>query len=200
MVERDVLTLEPGRVTGLIGHPGFGLTRIGLTMLARRSAPGPVVYLDARGWLCPPAAWEVGIAPERLVVVRCSDPVRWARVAATLLEGIPGLYAEVPRGVKDAQLRKLAALARTRQVPVVLRPVRGELPPGIAHLRLEAREVQWGGPDGGHGRLQRRRLVFEASGKAMRGRSETIEVEDHGADAVRLVPRLAVAPAGRAAG
>jgi hypothetical protein len=169
-------------------------------MLASRAVAGPVVYLDARGWLCPPAAWEAGIAPDRLVVVRCSDPVRWARVAATLLEGIPGLYAEVPRGVKDSQLRKLAALARRRRVPVVLRPVRGGLPSGIAHLRLEAREVRWDGPDAGHGRLRQRRLVFEASGKAVRGMVQTIEVEDHGEDAVRLVPRLAVASAGRAAG
>ena len=176
---RNLLTPEPGRVTGLIGHPGFGMTRIGLTMLARRAVAGPVVYLDARGWLCPPAAWEAGIAPERLIVVRCSDPVHWARVAATLIEGIPGLYAEVPRGVKDAQLRKLAAMARSRRVPVVLRPVRGELPSGIAHLRLEAREVRWDGPDAGHGRLRQRRIIFEASGKAMRGMARTIELEDH---------------------
>ena len=169
-------------------------------MLARRAVAGPVVYLDARGWLCPPAAWEAGIAPERLIVVRCSDPVHWPRVAATLLEGIPGLYAEVPRGVKDAQLRKLAALARRRRVPVVLRPVRGELPSGITHLRLEAREVRWDGPDAGHGRLRQRRLIFEASGKAMRGMTQTIEVEDHGADAVRLVSRLAATTARRAAG
>ncbi len=36
----DLLALQPGRVTGLIGHPGFGLTRLGLTMLASPGATG----------------------------------------------------------------------------------------------------------------------------------------------------------------
>ncbi len=72
----SLLSLQPGRVTGLIGHPGFGLTRLGLVMLASREQLGPVAYLDVRGWLSPPAAWESGISPERLVVVRCDDPVR----------------------------------------------------------------------------------------------------------------------------
>jgi hypothetical protein len=42
--------------------------------------------------------------------------------------------------------------------------------------------------------------VVEASGKAVQGRTLLVELEDHGTDAVHLVPRLAAAPAGRAAG
>ncbi len=196
----DVLSLQPGRVTGLIGHPGFGLTRMGLTMLASREQLGLVAYLDARGWLSPPAAWESGISPERLVVVRCNDPVRWGRVAAHLLEGVGAVYAEVPARTKPAQLHKLVALARNRKTPLVLRPVQGDLPNGLAHLRLEARQVLWEGTDRGHGRLTSRKLVFEASGKAMRGMTRLIEVEDDGANALRLVSGLAVTPAGRATG
>ena len=196
----DVLSLPPGRVTGLIGHPGFGLTRIGLTMLASREQLGPVAYLDVRGWLSPPAAWESGISPERLVVVRCDDPVRWGRVAAHLLEGVGAVYAEVPVRAKPAQLHKLVALARNRKTPLVLRPVQGDLPSGLAHLRLEARQVLWEGTEQGHGRLTNRKLVFEASGKAMRGMARLIEVEDDGANALRLVSGLALAPAGRATG
>jgi hypothetical protein len=196
----DLLHLQPGRVTGLIGHPGFGLTRVGLVMLASRETLGPVAYLDVRGWLSPPAAWESGITPERLVVVRCNDPVRWGRVAAHLLEGVGAVYAEVPIRTKPAQLQKLAALARNRRTPLVLRPVRGDLPTGLAHLRLEARRVIWEGTERGHGRLTNRKLVFEASGKAMRGMTRLIEVEDDGTNALRLVSGLAVAPARRAIG
>ena len=196
----DVLSLQPGRVTGLIGHPGFGLTRLGLVMLASREQLGPVAYLDVRGWLSPPAAWESGISPERLVVVRCNDPVRWARVASHLLEGVGAVYAEVPARAKSAQLHKLVALARTRKTPLVLRPVQGDLPSGLAHLRLEARQVHWEGTDQGHGRLGNRRLIFEASGKAMRGMTRLIEVKDDGTNALRLVSGLAAAPAGRATG
>jgi hypothetical protein len=196
----DVLSLQPGRVTGLIGHPGFGLTRLGLVMLASREQLGPVAYLDVRGWLSPPAAWESGISPERLVVVRCNDPVRWARVASHLLEGVGAVYAEVPARAKPTQLHKLVALARNRKTPLILRPVQGDLPSGLAHLRLEARRVLWEGTDQGHGRLTNRKMIFEASGKAMRGMTRLIEVEDDGTNALRLVSGLAVAPAGRATG
>jgi hypothetical protein len=196
----DLLSLQPGRVTGLIGHPGFGLTRLGLVMLASREKLGPVAYLDVRGWLSPLAAWESGISPERLVVVRCSDPVRWGRVAAHLLEGVGAVYAEVPAHAKPAQLHKLVALARNRKTPLVLRPVQGDLPAGLAHLRLEARQVTWEGTEQGHGRLTSRKLIFEASGKAMRGMTRLIEVEDDGTNALRLVSGLAVTPAGRATG
>jgi hypothetical protein len=196
----DLLTLQPGRVTGLIGHPGFGLTRLGLTMLASREKLGIVAYLDVRGWLSPPAVWEAGVSPEQLVVVRCDDPVRWARVASHLLEGVGAVYAEVPVRAKPAQLHKLVALARSRKTPLVLRPLQGDLPSGMTHLRLEARQVIWEGADHGHGRLTRRRLIFEASGKAMRGMTRLIEVEDNGTNAMRLVSGLAVAPSGRATG
>lgn len=199
-VAPDLLTLQPGRVTGLIGHPGFGLTRLGLVMLASRESLGPVAYIDVRGWLSPPAAWESGITPERLVVVRCSDPVRWGRVTAHLLEGVGAVYAEVPLRVKPAQLHKLVALARNRRTPLVLRPVQGDLPSGLAHLRLEARTVRWEGTAAGHGRLTGRKLVLAASGKAMRGMTQLIEVEDDGTNAVRLVSGLAAAPTGRATG
>lgn len=196
----DLLTLQPGRVTGLVGHPGFGLTRLGLTMLASREQLGTVAYLDVRGWLSPPAAWEAGVSPERLVVVRCDDPVRWALVASHLLEGVSAVYAEVPTRVKHAQLHKLTALARSRKTPLVLRPLQGDLPNGMAYLRLEARRVIWDGAGHGHGRLTHRKLIFEASGKAMRGMSRIIEVEDDGTNAMRLVSGLAAAPSGRATG
>jgi hypothetical protein len=196
----DLLVLQPGKVTGLIGHPGFGLTRLGLTMLASREHLGAVAYLDVRGWLSPPAAWEAGVSPERLVVVRCDDPVRWARVASHLLEGVGAVYAEVPTRTKPAHLYKLVGLARNRRTPLVLRPLQGDLPDGMAHLRLEARRIIWEGTERGHGRLTHRRLVFAASGKAMKGMTRLIEVEDDGTNAMRLVSGLAVAPSGRATG
>jgi hypothetical protein len=159
-----------------------------------------VACLDVRGWLSPPAAWESGIDPDRLVFVRCRDPVQWGRVAATLLDGVRGLYAEVPRGVEDARLRTLRARARSRRTPLLLRPVRRDLPGGVTHLRIDAEEVVWEGADAGHGRLGVRRISVTASGKAMRGMPSRIVVEDDGTDAVHLVSRLAAAPGGRAVG
>jgi len=199
-LESDLLQLEPGRIVGLVGHPGFGLTRVGLSMLAAKAGKSPVAYLDVRGWLCPVAAWESGVDPEQLVVVRCADPVRWARALTALLEGVGWIYAEVPRGVKEPQLRRVASLVRARRAALILRPVQGDLPSGVAFLRLEAAGVNWEGTDAGHGKLASRVLSFSASGKATRGMTRQIELEDNGTDALHLVSGLAITPSGRATG
>jgi hypothetical protein len=194
------LEVEPGRVLGLVGRPGSGLTRLGLSLIADPSATGMVAALDVRGWLCPVAAWEVGVDPQRLIVVRCPDRLTWPKVAAALVEGFPAVYAEVPAGIGDAVLRRLGALARARRSSLILHPVSGDLPVGLLHLRLESAGVVWEGADRGHGALLTRRLTLRASGKGVRGIEQMVEVADNGTHPVHLVPRLAVAPAGRAAG
>ncbi len=186
----DVLSLAPGQIAGLTGVPGSGLTRIGMSLLAPYAARGSLVYVDVRGWASPMAAWEMGIAPERLVVVRSADIVSWSRIVATLLDGVRGVYAEIPVGLQDQALFKLAAKARAKRTPLVLRPVMGRLPAGVAHLNLEAREVLWEGTGAGHGNLTNRRTLLVASGKATRGMVRTIEVEDDGTNDLRVVSHM----------
>ena len=53
-----VLSVQTGRVIGLVGAPGMGLTRVGLSLLAEPSRIAPVAYVDVRGWFHPPAAWS----------------------------------------------------------------------------------------------------------------------------------------------
>jgi hypothetical protein len=196
----DLLTLQPGRVVELAGPPGLGLTRLGYHLLAEPSRRGPVVAVDVRGWMSPLAAWEAGVEPDRLVVVRCSDRRQWAQALAALCEGVRAVLAEVPPGVSDHDLRRLAALARARRVQLALRPLQGDLAAGVTHLRLRAVEVEWEGPDRGHGRLERRRLVLEASGKGAAGITRRLVVEDAGADVVRVVPGMVARPSRGAAG
>jgi hypothetical protein len=196
----SVLTALPGRVVGLEGHTGLGLTRVGLHLLAPLAVDVPVVAVDVRGWMCPLAGWEMGIEPARLITVRCSDPVQWPKVVAALLEGLAGVYAEVPKGVPEPMLRRLAALARARSSALILRPLEGALPSGMAFLRMRPLQIQWSGLDAGHGRLQARRITFEISGKGASGIRKTMELEDDGENTVRVVPGLAAAPTRRAAG
>ncbi len=185
--EGGLLDLRPGRVTELTGLPGSGLTRLGLRLLAAHSRQAPVVALDARGWISPEAAWETGVIAERLIIVRCDDPVLWPKVAAALLEGVRAIYAEVPERVRESDLRRLAALARARRVAVAMRSMGGGLPTGVAFLRLRSLGVTWEGADGGHGRLTRRRILIEATGKGVAGTRKRFEVEDEGTDVVRVV-------------
>ena len=199
-MEEGQLHLQPGRIIEMVGVPGTGLTRLGLRLLADPSRVAPVVVLDLRGWIAPEAAWEAGVVPEQLVIVRCDQPQVWPQVTAALLEGVRALYAEVPAGVKNQDLRRLAALARARGVAVAMRPLGGGLPGGVAYLRLRALGVTWEGADRGHGRLKRRRLMLEASGKGAAGVIRRFEVEDEGTDVVRVVSDVVVGEARRAVG
>lgn len=199
-VEQEILELRPGRITELVGVPGAGLTRLGLRLLAPHSRTAPVVALDTRGWISPEAAWETGVVTERLVVVRCADPVLWPKVTAALLEGVQAIYAEVPGRVRDQDLRRLSALARARRVAVAMRSLGNTLPSGVAHLRLRAIGVTWEGADRGHGSLTRRRLVVEATGKGVKGIARRFEVEDEGTDIMRVVSHVVVDQDRRAIG
>jgi len=208
---QDLLSIQPGWVVGLVGRPGHGLTRLGLSMLAPTARRALVAAVDVRGWLSPLAAWENGIEPEQLVMVRCPDRHQWLGVAAALLEGLPAIYAEVPTGIRDQDLRRLASLARARQARLVLRPLNGDLPDGVTHLRLQATYSTWGGVERGHGRLVNRRMELEASGKGAAGMVRRLIVEDDGsslrveegndgADSLRMVSRLAPVSGGSAIG
>lgn len=196
----DLLSLAPGQVGVLAGEPGLGMTRLGLVMLSGHAQTGSVAYLDVRGWLSPVAAWEVGIEPDRLVIARCRDVVRWGKAVAALLDGAAAVLAEVPAGAKDAAVRKLAALARNRGTTLLLRPLDGTVPTGIAHLTLEVQEISWSGATDGHGRIDRRRTLLTASGKAMRGMTRTIEMEDDGSNTLRVVSGVAAAETRSVAG
>lgn len=194
----ELLAVHPGRIVELSGAVGMGLTRLGYHLLADRSHQAHVVMLDVRGWLSPQAAWETGVEQANLVVVRCSDHRLWPQVASALCEGVSALFAEVPQGVREQDLRRLAALIRARQVRAVLRPLRGELAGGVSHLRVRAVEIEWTGVDRGHGRLDDRRLVIEISGKGAAGMTRRIELEDTGEDTVRLVSGMVAGASGRA--
>lgn len=162
------MALAPGKILGLEGPAGLGLTRLGFMLLAAPSQVGTVVVIDARGgWVSPLAAWEVGVKPNRLVIVRCRERRLWPQVTAAVLEGVAAVFAEVPAGVGEHELRRLAALTRARKAGLALRLLQGRLPEGITHLRISCSGVSWEGPDRGHGRLGERRLALEVSGKSL---------------------------------
>jgi hypothetical protein len=79
-----------------------------------------------------------------------------------------------------------------------MRPVRGDLPTGVAHLRMRAVGISWEGAIAGHGKLDRRTLIMEASGKGAAGITRRVELEDDGENTLRVVSRMAAPAQGRA--
>ena len=196
--DESAFQVEPGRIVGLLGSLGSGMTRVGLSLLVEPSRVAPVVVVDHRGWFSPLAAWEVGIDPESLYIVR-TETSHWTQVMATLLGGVRAVYADVPATVADRDYRRLAGIARRERTAVVLRAEQ-PLPSGIAHWRITADDIVWEGSDQGHGRIGRRTLSVTVGGKAVAGIERQWEVEDHGTHPVRVVAGLAPSQARRAAG
>ncbi len=192
--------LEPGRPFELNGAIGMGMARLGYHLLVGPSQVAPVVVLDVKGWMSPEAAWEAGVRRDHLIYVKCDQPRIWSQVTAALCEGVRAIYAEVPSGVKEHDLRRLVALMRARRVRIVFRPLVGSLPVGISHLRIRAARISWNGLESGHGRLAVRRMDLELSGRGVAGETRLVTVEDTGEGAMCVVPELVASTAGRAVG
>ena len=196
----DPLVVRPGHITELVGVNGSGMTRIGLRAISPFSKTHPVAVVDVRGLISPMAAWETGIDEERLVIVKCPDKSQWPKVVAALVEGVRAIYSEVPSRVRDSDLRRIGALIRARRVGAVLRSVGDGLPSGMSYVKVRSLGVTWEGADHGHGRLRRRRIHLEATGKGAMGMKRRFEIEDEGTNVMRLVSDVVVDPSGRQAG
>jgi protein ImuA len=170
-----------GGLAELAGGPASGKTGVALSALREAQAGGALVaYVDGRGELYPPAAAELGVDLERLLVVRPGAPRRDAEGAAAGVAGrghpeeaLPGLWAaeallasgafaavaiDVPlRGVPptraEAMLRRLRAAAEKGGAAALwLAPPGGPRLP--AALRLEIGGPEEGAAAGRPGRVR----------------------------------------------
>ena len=147
---------------------GRAATSLALALVAPAVAAGswlaaidvPTIGLDA--------ASEFGVALERVVAVRTGDQsARWPDVVAAAADGFDLLITRVPADVSPAAMRKVATRVRQRDVVMLVLGDPGALScDGV----LDADAAEWVGLGDGHGHLQRRRLVVEASGRRLHGR------------------------------
>ena len=161
------LFAERGLVRGrTIACSGTAATSLALALVAPAVAAGswlaaidvPTIGLDA--------ASEFGIALERVVAVR-AEATRWPDVVAAAADGFDLLIARVPADVSPSAMRKVATRVRQRDVVMLVLGDPGALScDGV----LDAGGAQWSGLGDGHGHLQHRRLVVEASGRRLHGR------------------------------
>ncbi len=158
---------EGGLVRGrTLACSGPAATSLALALAAPAVAAGswlaaidvPTIGLDA--------ASEFGIALERVVAVR-TDATRWPDVVAAAADGFDLLIARVPSDASPSAMRKVATRLRQRDVVMLVLGDPGSLScDGV----LDAGDAEWSGLGDGHGHLQQRRLVVEASGRRLHGR------------------------------
>jgi hypothetical protein len=167
---------ERGLVRGrTLACSGTAATSLALALAAPAVAAGswlatidvPTIGLDA--------ASEFGIALERVVAVRTGDAAksgtplaaRWPDVVAAAADGFDLLITRVPGDASPAAIRKVATRVRQRNVVML---VLGDPGPLSCDGVLDADAARWMGLGDGHGHLQRRQLVVEASGRRVHGR------------------------------
>lgn len=170
-VPEEFADLFPER--GLVrGHTfacsGAAATSLALALAAPAVAAGswlatidvPTIGLDA--------ASEFGIALERVVAVRTGDQAaRWPDVVAAAADGFDLLITRVPADVSPSAMRKIATRLRQRDVVMLVLGQPGALScDGV----LDADDAEWVGLGDGHGHLQHRQIVVEASGRRLHGR------------------------------
>jgi hypothetical protein len=151
--------LRRGSALAVTGGPGA--TTLALSTAVAASAAGSWTAVVGAPWLGLEAAIEVGLAPERLLVV---DPPRerWATTVAALVDAIDLVLVAASRP-NAADVRRLVARARERGAVLIALP-RTDWPG--ADVRLSVGASSWTGPEtSGAGRLLARRAEVGARGR-----------------------------------
>jgi hypothetical protein len=152
---------------------GDGATSLALALAAGPSAAGSWVAAVGLPDLGLPAAAELGIALERLVVVRRPPPASWGTVVAALVGAFDVVLLAPTHRVCSADARRLAARARERGSVLVALPPGPTASPGgraaraglEADVSLTVTTTRWEGLGRGHGHLRARRVEVVAGGR-----------------------------------
>ena len=170
-------TMARGSVLRVTGRPGAGATTVGFELAAAVTALGEwAAAVDVDATLGVLAAADAGVALERFAVVRRVPPARWATVVAALLDGVSLVLAEVPRGVRLGDARRLEARARERESVLVIAEPRGVAWPAGAAYVLRAAGTAWDGLECGAGLLAGRRLQVQVEGRGAAARRRAGEL------------------------
>jgi hypothetical protein len=166
-----------GTVLRVAGAPGAGSTTVAFELAAAFTALGEwAAAVDLDATLGPLAAAEAGVALERFAVVRRVPPARWATVVAALLDGVSLVLAEVPRGVRLGDARRLEARVREREAVLVAAEANGVAWPAGAAYVVHAAASAWDGLEAGAGVLAGRRLQVRVEGRGQAARPRAGEL------------------------
>ena len=170
-------TMARGSVLRVTGRPGAGATTVGFELAAAVTALGEwAAAVDVDATLGVLAAADAGVALERFAVVRRVPPARWAVVVAALLDGVSLVLAEVPRGVRLGDARRLEARVREREAVLVAAEPHGVAWPAGAAYVVHAAASAWDGLEAGAGVLAGRRLQVRVEGRGQAARPRAGEL------------------------
>ncbi len=154
---------------------GSAAVSLALALAAGPSLAGAWVGVAGLPQVGVAAAVELGVAPERLVMVaepaQRFDDGQWAEVLATMIDGFdvlllgPGAHA-----VKAVTARRLVARLQSRGAVLLSVAPSGCVSDGAsgvfgADLRFEATDAVWQGLGNGHGVARGRRASVQLSGR-----------------------------------
>lgn len=145
-----------------------GSTSLLFTLLAPPTDTGSWAALVGMSDLGLRAASELGVAVERLALVR-HPGANLPAVVAALLDGMD-LVAVNPARLNDSHLRRLSARARHRGAVLIST---GPWPG--ADLELTLSDTRWTGLGDGHGFLEVRETLVEARGRGAAARAKQAE-------------------------
>lgn len=185
----------------VVGCAGAAAVSLALAFAAGPSQAGAWVGVAGLPQVGVAAAVELGVAPQRLVMVsqpaQRFDEARWAEVLAAMIDGFDVvLVGPEAQGVRAATARRLLARLQSRGAVMVTVAAPSAEPgagPFGADLRMEAAGVAWEGLGDGHGVARSRRAEVHLSGRRV-PRPRRAELWLPGPDGT-VEPVLAAAPA-----
>lgn len=207
--------LQRGNTVTVSGNAGVSLA---LALVGEATRTGSWLAVLGAPWLGWPAAAELGVALERVIVVDDPGPQTWVEVAAALLDGFDVVVAPTPFRLRPVDARRLAR--RASQHGSVLVPlaaigaghgggsrlggagnggrasVSGRWPEA-AEVECRAITTAWTGIGAGHGHLAARRARIEVGGRRQpRARTAELWLPGPQGEVAEVVPMASVAEIG----
>lgn len=162
----------------VVGVRGSGATSLAMAVAAGPSASGGWTAVVGDPDLGLAAVGELGVALERLLIVR-PEPANWSSALAALVGAVDVVVAAPRHRIREADARRMGA--RLRERGSVLIHIGNRWPVG-ADVQLDIAAGEWEGLGDGHGVLRSRRLDIAGGGRGSASRPRRLELLVPGPD------------------
>ncbi len=149
----------------VVATRGPAATSLALALVAGASAAGSWLGVVAMPSLGLSAAYELGVALERLFLVAEPPPRQWGEIVAAVADGADLVLSRAPATLAAGDVRRVERRLSSRGATLVLAEGEGGARGFSPDLVLTTDDVVWEGIEPGWGRLVARRLTVEVAGR-----------------------------------